>query len=543
MSRKGIRPLFGVLLAAAAVAARLPFLVSGKIPFDSDEAVEGLMAVHVLNGELPAFFWGQAFKGVPEVYAAAGAFALFGGTVTVLKSVTLAVFAAYVAVNFVLLDRILSRWVAVAASLLLIFCPPPLVLWSLSASAEYVLIMLLGTILLLLCLRVEQAGGAEGRARSTDANVLGGIGVIVGLGLWVHQLFVAYLFPVALILTLQTEWWKRRNFGRPGKAVLALGAVGALYLALGVIAFFTGGFSLQLGSVAISATAPQKMLRIAAGVFVLAGLLHAAATITRDRARALAYSYWPLGIGVLVGYLPVLLYSLLVEPARSPARVANASQLLAAAPDILANIVPIVAGFKLPTTERLALPLLAAVPGLASLMAFLWSNRRRIGQLVALRAHDPSLAHDFFPMFILFLPGLFLVSAAHVDTQSYRYLIPWYAGLSVAWAAGSLALARRKVLASLVVGAMIAVHGWQQILWHDKLAPDTQSLAVLDCLRRHGIRGGYAEYWTSYKLTFLAREEIIIAPTTGIDRYPAYTDFVRSLPSEERISDAAGCER
>src|SRR5687767_8144142 len=144
-----------LLFAALTIVARLPFLVAGKIPFDSDEAVEGLMAVHVLNGELPAFFWGQAFKGVPEVYAAAGAFALFGGSVTVLKSVTLAVFAAYVAVNFVLLDTILSRWVAVAASLLLIFCPPPLVLWSLSASAEYVFIMLLGTILLLLCLRVE----------------------------------------------------------------------------------------------------------------------------------------------------------------------------------------------------------------------------------------------------------------------------------------------------------------------------------------------------------------------------------------------------
>ena len=51
------------------------------------------MARHVLSGELPAFFWGQAFKGVPEVYAAAGAFALFGSSVAVLKSVTLAFFA------------------------------------------------------------------------------------------------------------------------------------------------------------------------------------------------------------------------------------------------------------------------------------------------------------------------------------------------------------------------------------------------------------------------------------------------------------------
>src|SRR3954470_5996486 len=79
--------------AALAVAARLPFLLSHRIAFDSDEAVEGLMARHVLRGEFPAFFWAQAYKGVPEVYASAGAFAVFGPTVTVLKMVTLAAFA------------------------------------------------------------------------------------------------------------------------------------------------------------------------------------------------------------------------------------------------------------------------------------------------------------------------------------------------------------------------------------------------------------------------------------------------------------------
>src|SRR5215213_11699240 len=144
------RQLLALLFGALAIAARLPFLITGKIPFDSDEAVQGLMARHVLLGELPVFFWGQPFKGVPEVYAAAGAFAVFGSSVTALKSVTLAVFAMYVALNFVLLDKIASRWVAVSASLLLIVAPPALVFWSLWAGAEYMFIMLLGTLLLLM---------------------------------------------------------------------------------------------------------------------------------------------------------------------------------------------------------------------------------------------------------------------------------------------------------------------------------------------------------------------------------------------------------
>ncbi len=81
-------------------------------------------------------------------------------------------------------------------------------------------------------------------------------------------------------------------------------------------------------------------------------------------------------------------------------------------------------------------------------------------------------------------------------------------------------------------------------MWYQKLQPDTRSLATLDCLRRNGIRGGYAEYWTAYKLTFLAEEKIIIAPTDGVDRYPRYTEHVRSLPAHEQVrlkADTTDC--
>jgi hypothetical protein len=526
------RRVIAVLLAALAIAARVGFITSGKIPFDSDEAVEALMAVHVLNGELPAFFWGQAFKGVPEVYVAAMAFALFGPSVAALKSVTLGFFAAYVALNFTLLDIIASRWLAVASSLLLIFSPPALVFWSLAGSAEYIVIMLLGTMLVLLCLRAEDASPAERAA----------IGVIVGLGLWVHQLFVAYLMPALLILALRSRWWQQRAFHRPGKAAMVLAAIAGLYLILGVIAFVTGGISFQLGPVMASATAPQKMIRIAAGFCGLAGLTYALSGMTRQRMRGLAAQYWSLVAGFVAGYLPVLLYSAFVEPARSPARVANVRQLLDATPDMFGNIVPILAGFKVATTERLPLPLAAIIPGTAALAAYLWANRRRVGRAVSLNATSISLGTDFFPLFVVFMPALFLFSGAYIDTQSYRYLIPWYAGLSVAWAAGSLTLALgRQTIASCIVGTIIAVHAWQQVVWYRMLTPDTQSLATIECLKRHRIRGGYADYWTAYKLTFLSKEEIVIAPTNGVDRYPAYTELVRSLPSRQITRDPGGC--
>ncbi len=519
------------MFGALAIAARLPFLITGKIPFDSDEAVQGLMARHVLMGELPAFFWGQPFKGVPEVYAAAGAFALFGSSVTALKSVTLAVFAMYVALNFILLDKIASRWIAVSASLLLIVAPPALVFWSLWAGAEYMLIMLLGTTLLLIA---ERAKSQERRHKGLQFAT----GFIIGFGLWDHQLFVMYLIPLGIILAIRGEWWKRPELRQPNRFVIALIAIGALYVFLGVIAFVTGGFTLHVGSSAISATAPQKMIRIAVGILTIAGLAQLISTTTAAQARAALGRYWPVAGGLVIGYAPALLYAVFVEPPRSPVRVIDARGLIQASPDIFGNIVPILAGFKTGTTERLPVPAIAALPGAAALALYVWSTRH-------------VLTKEFFPLFVIFVPMFFLVSGAYLDTQSHRYLIPWYAGLSIAWAAGSLGLVRAVRLstgrrdttyyaASIIVGAIIAVHAWQQVAWYRKLQRDTQTLETIDCLKRRGIRGGYAEYWTAYKMTFLAHEDVIIAPTDGIDRYPKYTDYVKALPPGEQIKINVG---
>ena len=205
------------------------------------------MALHVLDGELYAFYWGQPFKGVPEVYAAAAAFAMFGPSVAVLKSVTLAVFAAYVVLNFLLLDKIASRWIAVTASLLLIASPATLVFWSLWAGAEYMLIMLLGTTLLLISERVKSG-------RKIDHGLLLAVGLVIGFGLWDHLLLVLYLIPLGLILAMQVDWRQRPEFSKPHTAALALAAISGLYVVLAVIAFMSGGFTLQLGSVSITAT-------------------------------------------------------------------------------------------------------------------------------------------------------------------------------------------------------------------------------------------------------------------------------------------------
>jgi 4-amino-4-deoxy-L-arabinose transferase-like glycosyltransferase len=524
--------LWAAAMAALAVLVRLPFLISGKIAFDSDEAVEGLMARHVLHGEFPVFFWGQTFKGVPEVYLSAAAFAAFGSSVVVLKAVTLVLFAIFIAINVVLLDKIAGRWTAVAASLLLILSPPALVFWSLDASAEYVLLMLLGAMFLL----------ALGRWQERDGRlILATIGLVIGVALWVQQVFVFYLVPAGIIVVSNAAA-KRIERRHLTPVAYMLATIAALYLALALVAFLTGGFSIGIRGVVLSARAPQKLLEIGALVGLLAMLAQVFATTSREAIRDRFHRSWPLVLGFVVGYFPALAYSMLVQPARAPTRSANLGKLVEAAPNILGNVIPILSGFKIATTERLPIPLVAAVPIAATLLAYVWLNRRRLIAFARMRAAPAMVATEFFPLFVVLVPLIFLMSGAYLDTQSYRYLIPWYVGLSVACATGCLALALgNRLIATSLLGTILAVQGSQQLLWYRKLTPDVASRATVDCLKRNGVRGGFADYWTSYKLTFLSNEDLIIAPENGVDRYPAYTEFVRSLPPAERAHlDNAG---
>ena len=77
-----------VLLILAVAAGWKAWLVQlGSIPFNSDEAVVGLMARHILAGERPIFFYGQAYMGSLDAYLVAAGFAVFGAQIWVIRLV------------------------------------------------------------------------------------------------------------------------------------------------------------------------------------------------------------------------------------------------------------------------------------------------------------------------------------------------------------------------------------------------------------------------------------------------------------------------
>src|SRR4029078_4870084 len=137
-SRRAEGALTLLAIAALAVVVRVPFLLYGERFFDSDQAVEGLMARHLLQGEFPIFLWGQHYKGVPEVYLAAPVFWLFGSSVVALEAATLVCFGVFVGLQFRRCERLFSTRIAWMATALVLSGPPTLVLWTLSGNAEVV---------------------------------------------------------------------------------------------------------------------------------------------------------------------------------------------------------------------------------------------------------------------------------------------------------------------------------------------------------------------------------------------------------------------
>jgi hypothetical protein len=519
-------------IAAATIAARLPFLLRADRFFDSDEAVEGLMARHVLLGEHPVFLWGQRYKGVPEVYFSAAVFRWLPTTsagIVALKAVTLACFVVFVCLNFRLVTRLFNRRISLIATSLLIVCPPSFVLWSLSGSAEIVMSLLAGTVL---CL------GIDAWRRSGSRAGLVAAAAAFGFGLWVQQYILYYIVALAtLSLDLTPHGRARlrelvtaRMF--PAWLRLTLGLVvtaAVFYIVLGLAAFLGLGFNVTPLGIPISVTHPQKMWRIAAALLLLSAAGLMGGRLALGHSRTTPHAWLAPAVGFLVGFSPALVGRFSSDGYGAPMARMDVAGLWSAMTPFTNVALPIVFGFKSPTTERLA------VPGWAALLiaGVLVLSYRRMKQLTE-RMQIPLT--PLFHVFLITTPIVFVISGSFIDAQSYRYLMPLYAALPVVYAVGiDRTLRSNRIAGGALLTSLLALFALQQVTWYERLEPDRDTSAIVECLDRSGIRTAYAGYWLSYKLTFLTGERVIVAPVDGVDRYAPYTATVRAQPSSPTI--------
>jgi hypothetical protein len=113
------------VLAAVAVLARLPQLLSPNLLAEGDECLVGIMGIHVARGhDFPLFFYGQKYGlAIVEAPAAALSFAIVGAGPIALKGAILAIWIAGAGFYFRAFARVLGTARGFWITLLLVLMP------------------------------------------------------------------------------------------------------------------------------------------------------------------------------------------------------------------------------------------------------------------------------------------------------------------------------------------------------------------------------------------------------------------------------------
>jgi 4-amino-4-deoxy-L-arabinose transferase-like glycosyltransferase len=218
-----------ITLLGLAAAFRLALVLMGWPATDSDEAVIGLMARHVLTQhELPIFFWGQDYMGAFQAYLGAGFFTLFGMSSLSLHLMGLSLTLGFLAAIYALGWATYGRAVGVLALTWLAFGPSLALLRELQTIGGYQDLLLLGALVALgVWARLREPTPLPDNPCAWRRCLLTyiGIGLAAGLGIW-SDLLIAPMLVVAFGVLL---WARHRELlSRAGLALVMAFLLGAL---------------------------------------------------------------------------------------------------------------------------------------------------------------------------------------------------------------------------------------------------------------------------------------------------------------------------
>ena len=475
-----------LLILAVSLLPRLPRLYNAEHAFNSDEAANALVIRHLVrDGEFSFYNWGAHYYGIVEGVMAIPLTWIAGFTPLAFRLAAVSGFLLLVVFVFLLGRRVYGTAEGLAGAALVAVFSPQLVLWSTLASGGYTLMAAWGTLTL--------AHFAATRRRS-GAGRIAVLGFLLGFGLYIYELYLVYVALLAgWALTASFVW----------KALLA----------------------------------PSRRERAAA------------LALAPRQVRAVALC----AAGFLVGWLPKL-YTVLsgAEATKAPAYgLAALGKMRANLELLLTRSAPAFLGVNPARSSDLApwvgsagtaVTLLGLLVLVAWAAAWLWGAWRAAPEVAAVLRRPPGeLGTESLLVLLAPLAALlFVLSPNPQDVLASRYLLPWTSALPVLAGAGLVRLWRwRNGVAVAMLALLLGYPALQVVRWNvetgyltaDLRLPRRESALrpVLRDLRRQGIRGGYGWYWIAYTATFLSDEEIVIAPSDGWDRYPAYTRFVDGL--------------
>lgn len=197
-----------ILLAAA---WKVVFLFWDVIPFNSDEAVVALMARHILQGERPIFFYGQAYMGSLDAFLVALGFSLLGQRIWVIRLIQGVLYLGTVITTIWIGKTAFdSTETGIIAAFIIAIPTVNVMLYTTVSLGGYGEALLLGNLIVLLAMLLKKRciAGEAGRM-PWPGFVLWGMAV--GCGLWADGLTLVYAIPAGLYLVLAL-WHYRRSW-------------------------------------------------------------------------------------------------------------------------------------------------------------------------------------------------------------------------------------------------------------------------------------------------------------------------------------------
>src|SRR5437762_6152422 len=197
VDRGGSRLMLAILLlVAGGFALRLAYLATPSL--DSDQSIFGLMAMHILRGELPIFQWGYLYMGTIESFVAAPLMLLFGPTRFALN-LSPVLFSMLFALSAYLFAREAAGRRAGLWALAFACFPPIYLVWTVVvARGAYTESLALGTLACYLALRAANA-----ETNRAERFALVGVGLTLGLSFWTH--FNTVIYGAAILLFWAVE--------------------------------------------------------------------------------------------------------------------------------------------------------------------------------------------------------------------------------------------------------------------------------------------------------------------------------------------------
>ncbi len=464
--------VIGIILLGVGIKVFL--LITDRLPFNADEAVVGLMATHILRGELPIFFYGQSYMGSLDAMLVAGMFVVLGKSVVAIRIIQILLFCGTLVTTYQLAFRITGNieagWIA---ALLMAIPTVNLTLYSTISLGGYGEALFLGNLILLMGIRVIQK-------REWYAFLL--LGLLAGFGLWVNGLILMFSIPVIALL-----FWKRlqkgeaehRNKIQSGLFLLLIGGL------LGAMPWWFYGFQHGFDSL-MAELFGSAISNTEVGYLASLGLR--------------LVSFVIFGVTVIFGLRPPWEIRWLVLPL---------------IPLIVAIWVFILIGFR---------KLVRKAPDLAD------SGFLLVGVMVTTMAgfiltpfgNDPSGRY-----FLPFCAPLSIITGIYL-TNMQSHLKNWQ------WVV--LALLAAYNLGGIIQCWQKNPPGFTTQFDSTTIYDHSYTDELIVFLESNSITRGYTTYWISYPLAFLSDEKLIFIPrlpyhsdfgyTERDDRYPAYDNLV-----------------